>query len=73
MEERADCLASNSPTAHWRGVNTSETQEAQVFVTRVRACLELGGFWRVLVMHSPTWEMETRLGKVSRPMSSRVC
>ena len=42
----------------------------KALVTRVRASPELRGFWIVLVMHSLTWEMETRLGKVSRPMSS---
>ena len=38
--------------------------------THVRASLELGGVWRVLVTHSRTEEIETRLQKVSRPMSS---
>ena len=38
--------------------------------THVRASLELGGVWRVLVTHSCTAEIETRLQKVLRPMSS---
>ena len=38
--------------------------------TCVRASLELGGAWRVLVTHYLTVETETRHGKVSEHMSS---
>ena len=53
---------------YYCNISTENFQDA--LVTHVRASLELGGVWRVLVTHSCTAEIETRLRKVSRPMSS---
>ena len=49
---------------------SQDQKTARTVSTRVRATPELRDLWMVLVTHSLTWEMETRLGKVSRPMSS---
>ena len=39
-------------------------------ITRVIASHEFGVFWRVLETHYLTAEIETRMRKVSRPVSS---